>query len=70
MEALKMEKVAAILRTEEREFLTIKDIPTPPPAVAKIRASVRCASCGERFMESRGRVKNGTIVCLPCSGQD
>ncbi len=70
METLKMEKVAAILRADEREFLSIKEVPTPPPAAAKIRASVRCASCGERFMESRGRVKNGAIVCLPCSGQD
>src|SRR5512135_1578643 len=70
METLKMEKVAAILRADEGEFLSITEVSTPPPAVARIRASVRCASCGERFMESRGRVKNGTIVCLPCSGQD
>jgi len=41
----------------------------PPPPEAKVRASVRCALCGERFMESRGRVKDGKIVCMPCFEQ-
>ncbi len=70
MQQLKMEKVASILKAEEGEFLTVKQVLTPPPPGARIRASVRCSSCGERFMESRGRVKNGMIVCLPCSGQE
>ncbi len=69
MQELKMEKVASILSTEDREFLTIQKATSSPPAGAKIRGSLRCSSCGERFMESRGRVKSGMIVCLPCSGQ-
>ncbi len=69
LQELKMEKVASVLKAEDRSFLTITEVHTPPPAAAKVRASVRCSSCGERFMESRARVLNGKIVCLPCSGQ-
>ncbi len=70
MQEFRMEKVASILKADDKDFLTVSEVTAPPPAVAKIRASVRCSSCGERFMESRGRVKNGKIVCIPCSGQD
>ena len=66
----KMEKASAILRSEEQEIFTVDRITTPPPGEARIRASVRCAQCGEKFMESRGRVKNGRIVCIPCSEQE
>jgi formylmethanofuran dehydrogenase subunit E len=66
MQRFKMEKAAAILRADEREFLKIGPVAAPPPSEAKIRASVRCSVCGERFMESRGRVKDGKIVCIPC----
>jgi formylmethanofuran dehydrogenase subunit E len=67
MEMFKMEKTAAILRADDKELLNIEPVTAPPPAEAKIRASVRCAQCGERFMETRGRVKGGKIVCIPCS---
>jgi len=66
MEQFKMEKTAAILRADDKDFLNIELVTTPPPSFAKIRASVRCARCSERFMESRGRVKGGKIVCIPC----
>jgi formylmethanofuran dehydrogenase subunit E len=66
MAEFKMQKAAAILRADEQEIMTIAPVTGPPPAEAKIRASVRCAVCGEKFMESRGRVKNGKIVCMPC----
>lgn len=66
LETFKMEKTAAILRADDREFLILEPASSPAPAMAKIRSSVRCAECGERFMESRGRVKGGKIVCIPC----
>ena len=65
-QAYLMEKSAAILNADEKEIMTISRIDSPPPQEAKIRRSVRCASCGEKFMESRGREKNGTVVCIPC----
>lgn len=61
-----MEKAAAILQADEKEIMTIARITTPPPREARIRGSARCSVCGEKFMESRGRVKNGKIVCIPC----
>jgi formylmethanofuran dehydrogenase subunit E len=69
-QAYLMEKAAAILTADEKEIMTITPVITPPPHEARIRSSVRCAVCGEKFMESRGRVKNGKIVCIPCSEKE
>ncbi len=66
MMEFKMDKAAAILRAGEKEIMSIEQISTLPPHEAKIRGSARCSICGEKFMESRGRVKNGKIVCIPC----
>ena len=66
MTEFKMDKVAAILRADDKDFLKIEPASTPLPAPARIRASVRCALCGERFMESRARVTGGKIVCISC----
>jgi formylmethanofuran dehydrogenase subunit E len=67
LQVFKMEKAAAILKADEKEIMTITEVAMQPPREARVRGSVRCASCGEKFMESRGRVKNGKIVCIPCS---
>jgi formylmethanofuran dehydrogenase subunit E len=66
MDEFKMDKVAAILRADDKDFLKVEPASSPPPALARIRASVRCAMCGERFMESRARVRGGMIVCISC----
>jgi formylmethanofuran dehydrogenase subunit E len=66
MAELKMEKVAAILRADDRDFLKMEPASVPPPSPARIRSSVRCAQCGERFMESRARVTAGKVVCMSC----
>lgn len=70
LQTLKMEKAAAILNADEKEILAITPVGDLPPREAGIRRSVRCAVCGEKFMESRGRVKNGAIVCIPCFEKD
>ncbi|HEX9113713.1 MAG TPA: FmdE family protein [Nitrospirota bacterium] len=66
IQAYKMEKTAAILTADEKDIMTIAEVTTAPPHEARIRGSMRCAVCGEKFMESRGRVKGGRIVCIPC----
>ncbi len=66
MEAYKMEKTAAILKADEKELLVITPAVGPLPQEARIRGSVRCSRCGEKLMESRSRVKNEKIVCIPC----
>jgi formylmethanofuran dehydrogenase subunit E len=65
-QAYMMEKAAAILKAEEKDIFTVAPVSSLPPQEAKIRASVRCSVCGEKLMESRGRVKSGKIVCIPC----
>jgi formylmethanofuran dehydrogenase subunit E len=66
LQQFKMEKAAAILKADDKEFLTIEQITSAPPQEARIRTSIRCTRCGERFMESRGRIRNGQVVCIPC----
>jgi formylmethanofuran dehydrogenase subunit E len=69
-QAYMMEKAAAILAADEKEIMTITPVTAPLPHEARIRDSVRCSICGEKFMESRGRVKNAKIVCIPCAEQE
>jgi formylmethanofuran dehydrogenase subunit E len=66
MQLYKMEKAGAILKADEKELMTVAPVSSPPPHEARIHGSVRCALCNEKLMESRGRVKNGKIVCIPC----
>jgi len=66
MQMFKMEKAAAILKADEKEIFTITPVSAPPPEEATIRGSLRCELCGEKFMGSRGREKNGKVVCIPC----
>ena len=66
LELFRMEKTAAILRAGDKELLSVEPATEPPPSHAKIHASALCTMCGERFMESRGRVKGGKVVCIPC----
>ncbi|MHB8846599.1 MAG: FmdE family protein [Nitrospirota bacterium] len=66
MEQFRMEKTAAILKMGDKEFLKIEPAASMPPPQATIRSSVRCAQCGERFMESKGRSKGGKVLCIPC----
>lgn len=66
MAEYKMAKATAILRADERDIFSIAPAEAAPPSEARIRGSVRCSICGEKFMESRGRVKRGAIVCIPC----
>jgi formylmethanofuran dehydrogenase subunit E len=66
MQVFKMEKAAAILKADENEILVFTEATSQAPQEAKIHGSVRCAACGEKLMESRSRVKNGEIVCIPC----
>jgi formylmethanofuran dehydrogenase subunit E len=66
MQMFKMEKAAAILKADEKEIFTITPVSALPPEEAKIRGSLRCELCGEKFMGSRSREKNGKVLCIPC----
>ncbi len=51
------------------EFCAVRHIDIEPPGKARIFNSVPCAQCGEPVMEPRARVKEGKIVCIPCSDE-
>jgi len=62
----KSKKTEMILRAGDDELFAVTRRKMVVPDEAKIYASLRCAQCGEKMMESRARVKNGEIVCIPC----
>ena len=48
------------------EMFTIRNVTPEIPEKARIFRSVTCAVCGESVSESRARVQDGKIVCIPC----
>lgn len=64
----KARKVQAILDASDDEIMKVKRIRIEPPQEAPIYNSVRCENCGEKVAEPRARLRDGRIVCIPCSG--
>ncbi len=62
----KSKKINAILNERDDVLFKIKKIKIALPEEAVIYPSIRCALCNEKMMESRARVKDGRIVCIPC----
>lgn len=61
------ERIKHILELPAVEFCEVKHIAIDLPSRARIFESYLCAECGESVMEPRARLKNGKIVCIPCS---
>jgi len=55
-----------ILDLPGEELYDLKHIKPEIPQKARLFKSVKCAKCGESVAESRARVENGQIVCIPC----
>lgn len=60
------EKTKFILEGPQEEVCTLQWINLKLPRKARIFNSIKCEECGEMFMESRGRLQEGKIVCLSC----
>ncbi len=58
--------VRDLLSYPAEEMFTIRSITPDIPEKARIFRSVTCAVCGESVAESRARVQEGRIVCIPC----
>ncbi|MCL6612820.1 MAG: TraR/DksA C4-type zinc finger protein [Peptococcaceae bacterium] len=65
--AYQARRTSQILDMPEGDFCKVEKIDFNFPGKARIFNSVRCAECGEYVMEARARIKNGQIVCIPCS---
>ena len=55
-----------LLSFPAEEMFTIRNVTGKIPEKARIFRSVTCAACGESVSESRARVQDGKIVCIPC----
>lgn len=62
----KSKKINVILNAKDEELFRVKKIKMPLPREADILPSIRCTQCGEKVMESKARIKNGKIICIPC----
>jgi len=58
-----------LLDVPDEDVFVITPVKIAAPAYARIFASARCSVCGEDVMEPRARLKDGKLMCLPCSGQ-
>ncbi|MDH7597667.1 MAG: FmdE family protein [Methanothrix sp.] len=65
-EEARSKAMEAILSAPEENILSVREVDIPEPPRARIYPSIRCQECGESFMEIRGRVVNGKIVCKEC----
>ncbi len=61
------ERTRWILDAPDEAVVSVENVAGPAPAYARIRASVNCAFCGERVMETRARIRDGKTACIPCS---
>ncbi|MEW6378572.1 MAG: FmdE family protein [bacterium] len=50
----------------QEELLTIQEVQASAEKYAPIFRSSICALCGEKIMETRARVRDEKIVCIPC----
>ena len=55
-----------ILHAKDEDLFQISRGKMTLPDEAEIYPSLTCALCGEKVMETRARVTNGQIVCIPC----
>ncbi|MFZ7104186.1 MAG: FmdE family protein [Peptococcaceae bacterium] len=65
-QARQQQRIRDILSLPEEEVCKVAVVDVKLPAKASIFNSIRCAECGEYFMEPRGRLQGGKIVCLAC----
>ena len=66
---LKEKRTHDILDAAEEAFCTIRHTKVELPGKARIFKSVTCAFCGEPVSESRARIREGQISCIPCAGE-
>ncbi|MBN1194815.1 MAG: TraR/DksA C4-type zinc finger protein [Methanomicrobiaceae archaeon] len=60
--------VDTLLRIPDDELLDVTQTTVTIPEPARLFTTATCASCGETVAESRARIRDGKIVCIPCAG--
>jgi formylmethanofuran dehydrogenase subunit E len=62
-----LERVEQLLAADAGALLEIAEVSPQVPEKARIFKSQRCTRCGEMVMEPRARIREGQVVCIPCS---
>lgn len=55
-----------LLEVSEEDLFHIGPAVVGPPPPARVFTSVSCQACGEPVMETRARLFQGEILCIPC----
>jgi len=55
-----------VMEVPDDLIFTVTEVEPEVPEKARIFRSVICARCGEKVSESRARLQDGEIVCIPC----
>ncbi|MDX1763982.1 MAG: FmdE family protein [bacterium] len=66
LEGIKRRKIEEILKSPSEKLFSLNPVTVPPPPKARIVASLHCAQCGEKMMETRTREIGGKGYCIPC----
>ncbi len=64
--ALQQEHSRRILSTPIEHIYDVREVDVVPPPLARVLASIDCASCAEPTMETRIRRFEGNELCPPC----
>lgn len=64
------ERIEKILGMPTDDLFKVEWVDTEKPPTATIHESIVCEKCNEPVMETRARIRDGQIVCIPCTNQD
>ena len=59
-------RAKAILDADSDVLFQMGPAECPLPPHAEMEASLICQGCGEKFMETKGRLRRGRVLCLDC----
>jgi formylmethanofuran dehydrogenase subunit E len=62
----RQESMQKLLNASDNDLFNVKQTNIQIPERARIMNSVKCASCGLSVMETRARLLNQNLYCIPC----
>jgi formylmethanofuran dehydrogenase subunit E len=66
LETARQDMLKKLMTMSDAELFIVKNVDIKIPEKARIRASKLCSKCGIMVMETRLRVLNDQLYCIPC----
>jgi len=66
LETVRQDMLKKLMTMPDDEIFDLKKVDIKVPERARILNSVKCSKCGLMVMETRLRVLNGKLFCIPC----